>query len=73
MPITLAQREIVVKKMDDQFARFDFISFSVDKMCSKDLKMRKEALDIGKKSTFLYGNLKVLQKVRIFKNKSSLI
>jgi len=25
--------------------------------------MRKEALDIGKKSTFLYGNLKVLQKV----------
>lgn len=48
MPITLAQRELVVKKMDDQFA--------------SDLKMRKEALDIGKKSTFLYGNLKVLQK-----------
>ncbi|CAG5110564.1 Oidioi.mRNA.OKI2018_I69.chr2.g4950.t1.cds [Oikopleura dioica] len=44
MPITLAQRELVVKKMDEQFA--------------SDLKMRKEALDIGKKSTFLYGNLK---------------
>ena len=54
MPITLAQRELVVKKMDDQFA--------------SDLKMRKEALDIGKKSTFLYGNLKVLQKVSLFLN-----
>ena len=40
--------------MDDQFA--------------SDLKMRKEALDIGKKSTFLYGNLKVLQKVSLFLN-----
>ena len=42
-------------------------------MCSSDLKMRKEALDIGKKSTFLYGNLKVLQKVLNFSIKSHLI
>jgi len=27
MPITLAQRELVVKKMDDQFARFAILYF----------------------------------------------
>lgn len=49
MPITFAQRQLVIEKMDAQF--------------QSDLKMRKDTIAVGKRSTQLYGNLKVLQKV----------
>ena len=45
----MAQRKLVVDKMDKQFAH--------------DMKMRKEMNALSKRSTQIYGNLKVLQKV----------
>ena len=53
MPITIAQRQLVIEKMDKQF--------------QSDLKMRKDTIAVGKRGTQVYGNLKVLQKVKFQK------
>jgi len=53
MPITIAQRQLVIEKMDKQF--------------QSDLKMRKDTIAVGKRGTQVYGNLKVLQKVKFRK------
>jgi hypothetical protein len=50
MPITFAQRALVIEKMDKQF--------------ESDLKMRKETVKIAQRSNVVYGNLKLLQKVK---------
>jgi uncharacterized protein (UPF0335 family) len=49
MPITLAQRTLVIEKMDRMF--------------ESDIKMRKDTTAIAQRSSEVYGDLKLLQKV----------
>lgn len=57
MTITLAERERIIKKMDEQF--------------ESDLRMRKESNLCGQKAASTYKQLSLLQKVNFLFSKSA--